>query len=98
MRKQLSQLHMSGEKPEPSCILEQCNVLDVAFDKYVVAIEADEALFDLGPYNDKNRNGGVNYRGLAALPLIIEAMLTWCTDCAPDKGFLKETAWVSTFI
>ena len=95
MRKQFSKLHVNGDKPAmASTILEECSVFDTAFDKYVVAVDADEKVFDLGPYNDKARTGGINYKALAALPLVIEAMLTWCSDCTPDKGFLKEIAWV----
>ena len=81
-----------------SSVLEDCSVFDVAIDKYVAAIDADEKVFDLGPYNDKARSGAIHYRGLAALPLLLEALLTWCSSCTPEKGFLKETAWVSTFI
>ena len=90
----LQNLHVVGAVvalPQPTAVvLNEAHRFDTAFDKYINYCTEDAELFNLGPYNKRERTHGVAYQGLAALHSVVEALLSWCPTCTPAKQFLSD--------
>ena len=95
MLKQLSTLNLiSNVVIAPAAVAlvgtDEGKRFDSVFDKYVEQTKLDEDLFDLGPYNQKERTNGIAYGFLATSAELAQAMLSWCPSCSADKTFLKD--------
>ena len=90
----LSKLNVVGAVvalPQPTAVvLNEAHRFDTAFDKYINYCTEDMELFNLGPYNKRERTHGVACQGLAALHSVVEALLSWCPTYTPAKQFLSD--------
>ena len=77
--------------PQPTAVvLNEAHRFDIAVDKYINHCTEDMELFNLGPYNKRERTNAVSYQALAALHSVVEALLTWCPSWTPAKQFLLD--------
>ena len=76
--------------PQPAVVLNESSRFDTAIDKYISHISEDMELFNLGPYNKRERTNAISFQALAALHCMVEALLTWCPSCTPSKQFLTD--------
>ena len=90
----LRSLHTNTELSSKQCMasssVDDTTLFDKAADKYVKETLNDCDLFNMGPYNNKQRTGGVNYKALALLAMLVEFLLSWCPQCKADNIFSKE--------
>ena len=93
----MERLHTSSDlgsaNSTPSPVGDDTALFDTAADKYVKETLNDCDLFNMGTYNSKQRTGGINYKSLALLALLMEFLLTWCPRCKADKNFMKDNPW-----
>ena len=93
MIKKLSRLHIiSNVLMDPGAQVgsDDSNSFDSIFNSYIEKTELDDKLFDLGPYNQKERTNGIAYAFLASSSELVQAMLSWCPACSADKTVLKD--------
>ena len=92
--KNLSKLNVVSavvDLPQPTAVvLNEAHRFDTAVDKYINHCTEDMELFNLGPYNKRERTNAVAYQGLAALHSVVEALLSWCPTCTPAKQLLSD--------